>query len=82
LDDQRSMGIQRGTGLPNASQPLFGSVLLTVEETATLLRTTPKAVYAMVARQQLPGVVRIGRRLLFRRADVMHWIDEMARGPR
>ena len=41
-------------------------VLLTVPETASLLRTTVKAVYAMVARRQLPGVVRLGRRVLIR----------------
>ena len=41
-------------------------VLLTVPETAALLRTTVKAVYAMVERRQLPGVVRLGRRVLIR----------------
>ena len=40
--------------------------LLRVEEVATLLRTTPKAIYAMVERRSLPGVVRIGRRVLVR----------------
>lgn len=40
-------------------------VFLKVEEVASLLRTSPKAVYAMVERQQLPGVVRpLGRRVL------------------
>jgi hypothetical protein len=33
-------------------------LLLTVTETATLLRTTPKAVYAMIERGLLPGVTR------------------------
>jgi excisionase family DNA binding protein len=41
-------------------------VLLTVDEAASLLRTTRKAVYAMVERKQLPGVVRLGRRVLIR----------------
>jgi excisionase family DNA binding protein len=41
--------------------------LLRVEEVATLLRTTPKAIYAMVERRSLRGVVRIGRRVLVRR---------------
>lgn len=44
--------------------------LLTVEETAELLRTTPKSIYNMVERQQLPGVVRVGRRVLFRSVDL------------
>ena len=41
-------------------------VLLTVPEAAALLRTTVKAVYAMVERRQLAGVVRLGRRVLIR----------------
>lgn len=49
--------------------------LLTVDETAELLRTTRKAIYTMVERAQLPGVTRIGRRLLFRRAVVLDWLD-------
>ena len=51
-------------------------VLLTVAETAALLRTSRKAVYAMVDRGRLPGVIRIGRRLLFRRDALVDWIDE------
>lgn len=39
-------------------QPL----LMTVAEVTDILRTTPKAIYMMAARQQLPGVVRSGRR--------------------
>ena len=33
--------------------------LLTIDEAAELLRTTRRAIYAMVERRQLPGVVRI-----------------------
>lgn len=39
--------------------------LLTVDEAAELLRTSKKAVYTLVERAALPGVVRVGRRLLF-----------------
>lgn len=49
-------------------------VLLTVDDVAQLLRTTNRAIYAMVERQQLPGVVRIGRRVLFRTADLLDWL--------
>lgn len=45
-------------------------LLLNVEETAELLRTSRMAVYTMAARGQLPGVFRIGRRLLVR-SDVL-----------
>jgi excisionase family DNA binding protein len=50
------------------------SFLLTTDEVATLLRTSRKAVYAMVERAQLPGVVRIGRRMLVQRDDLLHWL--------
>ncbi|MGQ0723267.1 MAG: helix-turn-helix domain-containing protein [Candidatus Eiseniibacteriota bacterium] len=48
--------------------------LLTAKDAARLLRTSPKAIYAMAERAQLPGVVRIGRRLLLRRDDVLDWL--------
>ncbi len=51
-------------------------VLLTVAETASLLRTTRKGIYAMVERQQIAGVIRIGRRVLFRRDVLLHWLDQ------
>ena len=38
--------------------------LLTIEEVAAVLRTSRKGVYAMAERRQLPGITRIGRRLL------------------
>ncbi len=56
---------------PRPALPL----LLTVAETATLLRTTPKAVYAMVERGALPGVTRLGRRVLVRSADLLDFLD-------
>ena len=51
-------------------------LLLTVDEAAALLRTTRKAVYAMVERRQVPGVIRIGRRVLLRAPDLLHWLDQ------
>ena len=50
-------------------------VLLTVPEAAQLLRTSPRGVYAMVERRQLPGVVRIRRRVLFRTQALLDWLD-------
>ena len=50
--------------------------LLTVDEAATLLRTTRRAIYMMLERRQLPGVTRIGRRVLFHSADLLHWLDQ------
>ena len=50
-------------------------LLLTATEVATLLRTTRKAVYAMIERGLLPGVTRIGRRVLVRSADLLDFLD-------
>ena len=51
-------------------------VLLTADETARLLRTTRKGIYAMAERGFLPGVTRIGRRLLFRRDELVDWLRQ------
>ena len=51
------------------------SVLLTPGEVALLLRTSRKAVYSLIERGALPGVVRIGRRVLVRRRDLLDWLD-------
>jgi excisionase family DNA binding protein len=51
--------------------PMF----LTVDEVATLLRTTRKAIYGLVERRQLPGVTRLGRRVLVSRDTLLHFLD-------
>jgi excisionase family DNA binding protein len=51
-------------------------VLITVDEAADLLRTSRRAIYMMLERHQLPGVTRIGRRVLFRSADLLDWLDQ------
>ena len=62
----------------NASKPESrpSNLLLTVTEVAQILRTTRTAIYAMVARDQIAGVTRIGRRVLFRAEDLLHWLDQ------
>jgi excisionase family DNA binding protein len=50
--------------------------LLLVSEVADLIRTSRKGVYSMIERGQLPGVVRIGRRVLVRRDDLLHWLGQ------
>ena len=50
--------------------------LLTVDDVATYLRTTRHAIYAMVERDQLPRPLRIGRRLLLRRDELLDWLDQ------
>jgi excisionase family DNA binding protein len=51
-------------------------VLLTVDDAADLLRTTRKAVYVMIERGQLPGVTRLGRRVLLRSDRLLEWLDQ------
>ena len=50
--------------------------LLTVDETADLLRTTRKGLYVMIARGLLPGVTRLGRRVLLRSDILLDWLDQ------
>ncbi len=63
---------------PPAPKPtlLPGQLLLTVPQVARLLGMTPKAIYHRAERGQLPGVVRLGRSLRFRRADLLRSVLE------
>ncbi|MCK4413978.1 MAG: helix-turn-helix domain-containing protein [Candidatus Eisenbacteria sp.] len=63
-------------GVPPVTDPLSLPYLLTVEEAAPLLRTTPKGVYCMHDRGKLPGAIRRGRRLLVVRDRLLQWIRE------
>lgn len=50
--------------------------LLTIDDVARVLRTSRGAVYAMAARGQLPGLTRIGRRVLIRADALLDWLDQ------
>ena len=67
---------ERGLDNPHESRQTTWPVLFTVDEAAELLRTTRRAIYAMIERRQLPGVIRIRRRVLFRADDLLHWLDQ------
>jgi excisionase family DNA binding protein len=47
-----------------------------VDDAADVLRTTRRAIYAMLERRQLPGVIRIRRRVLIRSAELLEWLDQ------
>jgi excisionase family DNA binding protein len=50
--------------------------LLTPDEVAATLRTSRKAIYAMIERHQLPGIVRLGRRILVRADALVDWLGQ------
>ena len=52
------------------------SVCVLFRSAGLLLRTTKKAIYSMVERAQLPGIVRIGRRVLIREDALLHWLRQ------
>ena len=76
--------LTRGEGLTHADRGLDNPhesrrtlpVLLTVDEAADLLRTTRRAIYAMIERCQLPGVIRVRRRVLLRADDLLDWLNQ------
>ena len=61
---------------PDSGSPAQLPMLLTIDEAAVLLRTSRRAIYAMIARRQLPGIVRIRRRVLVRSADPLDWLHQ------
>ena len=66
-----------GRGLNNPHERRAAlPVLFTVDEAADLLRTTRRAIYAMIERRQLPGVIRVRRRVLLRADDLLDWLDQ------
>jgi excisionase family DNA binding protein len=55
------------------------AIFMTPEETAVLLRTTRKAIYALAERCQLPGARKFGRRLLVHREILLRAIEKTAK---
>jgi excisionase family DNA binding protein len=74
VEDVKRAG--RVLGSPDHSHRATLPVLLTVDEAADLLRTTRRGIYASIERRQLPGVIRLRRRVLLRADDLLHWLDQ------
>ena len=78
VSDQAS---QPGQG---RNDPIGGTVqfprLLRVGEVAEILRTSRKAVYSMMARGEVPGVIRVNRRVLVDGAILISWIRQRTAG--
>jgi excisionase family DNA binding protein len=53
-------------------------MFLKPDEVADLLRTTRKAIYVMIGRRKLPGVRKIGKRILIRSSALLEWVDQQA----
>jgi excisionase family DNA binding protein len=51
-------------------------LLLTADEVASLLRTSRVAVYSMIDRGQLPGVIKIGRRVRVERDVLLQFLRQ------
>lgn len=66
------MAFREITAMPRDNTARF----LVVKEVADVLRTSTAAIYAMVERGQLPGVTRVGRRILIHRDSLLDWLDE------
>ncbi len=75
----RNRGAVKGPGgPPRGGRPVSTELpgLVSIPEVAEWLRTTPKAIYNMIARGQLPPPIRVGRRLLFEREKLLRWLEE------
>ena len=53
--------------------------ILRAAEVACLLRVNRKTLYEAVQRKEVPGVIRIGRCLRFRRDALLQWLDSPQR---
>jgi hypothetical protein len=68
-------------GGPASLAPTADRMFNTADEVADMLRTTRAAIYARVARGQLPGVTRVGRSLLFNRRVLIESLQDQRRAP-
>lgn len=59
---------------PIAPPPRHEAALMTADELAERAGLSGQTVWRMAQRGQIPGVIRLGRRVLFSRARVERWL--------
>lgn len=68
-----------GEPAPNAKsalqEQLDAPLMLTVQESAKILRVNEKTIYDMVAKGELPGVKKVGRSIRISRRVLMQWLS-------
>jgi excisionase family DNA binding protein len=57
-----------------AGQGQDSSEVMTARQVAALLHVSPKTVYDLVQRRQIPGWRRVGRQIRFHRDVVLQWL--------
>ena len=83
-NSSRSKGSSAAAPAPTRGEPAANDshaepippALLLPKEAAKILRVSPKAFYAMVARGHVPGVVRYGSSIRVRSRDLLHSADQ------
>jgi excisionase family DNA binding protein len=61
--------------------PDYAEDLLTTDELAALTRHPKATIYALNSRGDGPPRMKIGRRVLYRRGDVLAWLSTRYVGP-
>ena len=62
--------------MPSSSVDPPASRMINVREVATILSISPRSVWRLVSRRELPQPLRFGRTVRWRLADIERWIDE------
>ena len=62
--------------LASLAHPGSLPAILKAEEVAALLRVNRKTLYEAVQRDEIPGVIRVGRCVRFSRDEVLGWLGQ------
>lgn len=74
---ESGLGVGSARTVGNHQEPTRTPFMLTADEVARdYLRTSRKVIYEMISLGQLPGVVRLGRKILIRRDRLLQFLRE------